>query len=232
MTSEEEVTVVHWSRSTVGRWSSAKGDWCFFFSFFSLVLAKYEFCLLAVELDMLLTHKPLDVSNWGRVEKRQIPFGDQETSRSTTSSTTHGPVVVSKTNDIRGIHPPFWWSCESSPSTGGCSAPGCSEQRFLCRRSPGWTVCRVTAQHRTIRITQTSLNNKTSERYRIQLHVCYLLFSHLYQWAQMCPEGGTVWLKLHISFHHEMSVRSGQMSLTQFTMLRKHPCSDLLIQKC
>lgn len=38
---------------------------------------------------------------------------------------------------------PFWWNCEPSPSTGGCSAPGCNGRRFLCHRSPGWTVWRA-----------------------------------------------------------------------------------------
>ncbi len=51
-----------------------------------------------------------------------------------------------KSDVKREENPPVWWSCESSPSTGGCSAPGCSEHRFLYHRSPGWTVCRGTKQ--------------------------------------------------------------------------------------
>ena len=47
-----------------------------------------------------------------------------------------------KSDITREENLPVWWSCESSPSTGNCSAPGCNEHGFLCHRSRGQTVCR------------------------------------------------------------------------------------------
>lgn len=76
---------------------------------------------------------------------------------------------------------PFWWNCEPSPSTGGCSAPGCNGRRFLCHRSPGWTVWRAPTK------TQTGTTFRDSSEVKSKcLSVCSSPYWKRQSLAQIC----------------------------------------------